>query len=54
VNLSGRVMVTGSLQPGRTTLVRTQLSSTGTIRSLDDQGAPNAAVADPVGLAARG
>jgi hypothetical protein len=32
-------VVTGPRQSGKTTLVRTQLSGAGTLRSLDDQGA---------------
>jgi hypothetical protein len=47
-------VVTGPRQSGKTTLVRTQLSGAGTLRSLDDQGALDAALADPVGFAALG
>lgn len=47
-------VVTGPRQSGKTTLVRAQLPATGTFRSLDDQGALDAAVADPVGFIALG
>jgi uncharacterized protein len=47
-------VVTGPRQSGKTTLVRTQLSEAGTLRSLDDQGTLDAALADPVGFAALG
>ena len=47
-------VVTGPRQSGKTTLVRTQLGGAGTLRSLDDQGALDAALADPVGFAALG
>jgi hypothetical protein len=46
--------VTGPRQSGKTTLVRTQLADTGTIRSLDDQGVLDAALADPAGFVALG
>jgi predicted AAA+ superfamily ATPase len=42
-------VVTGPRQSGKTTLVRTQLGA-GTLRSLDDQGTLDAALADPVGF----
>ena len=42
-------VVTGPRQSGKTTLVRTQLAA-GTLRSLDDQGTLDAALADPVGF----
>jgi hypothetical protein len=45
--------VTGPRQSGKTTLVRTQLTN-GTLRSLDDQGTLDAALADPVGFLAVG
>lgn len=47
-------VVAGPRQSGKTTLVRTQLSGAGTLRSLDDQGALDAALADPVGFVAFG
>lgn len=48
-------VVNGPRQSGKTTLVRTELSSTGgTLRSLDDQGTLAAALADPDGFAALG
>ena len=46
-------VVTGPRQAGKTTLVQSQLGS-GTLRSLDDQGTVNAAVADPAGFLALG
>lgn len=46
-------VVTGPRQSGKTTLVRTQLAN-GTLRSLDDQGVLDAALADPVGFLALG
>lgn len=46
-------VVTGPRQSGKTTLVRTQLAN-GTLRSLDDQGTLDAALADPVGFLALG
>jgi predicted AAA+ superfamily ATPase len=42
-------VVTGPRQSGKTTLVQSQLRG-GTLRSLDDQGILDAAVADPVGF----
>jgi predicted AAA+ superfamily ATPase len=47
-------VVTGPRQSGKTTLVRTHLGGAGTLRSLDDQGSLDAALADPVGFAALG
>lgn len=46
--------MTGPRQSGKTTLVRTQLADTGTLRSLDDQGVLDAALADPAGFVALG
>jgi predicted AAA+ superfamily ATPase len=46
-------VVTGPRQAGKTTLVQSQLGS-GTLRSLDDQGTLNAAIADPAGFLALG
>jgi uncharacterized protein len=46
-------VVTGPRQAGKTTLVQSQLRG-GTLRSLDDQGTLDAAVADPVGFLALG
>ncbi|HEX9031052.1 MAG TPA: ATP-binding protein [Streptosporangiaceae bacterium] len=46
-------VVTGPRQSGKTTLVQNQLRG-GTMRSLDDQGILDAAVADPVGFLALG
>ena len=46
-------VVTGPRQSGKTTLVRTQLAN-GTLRSLDDQGTLDAALADPIGFLALG
>ena len=46
-------VVTGPRQSGKTTLVQSQLRS-GTLRSLDDQGTINAALADPSGFLALG
>jgi len=46
-------VVTGPRQAGKTTLVRGRLRG-GTLRSLDDQGTLDAAVADPVGFLAFG
>jgi predicted AAA+ superfamily ATPase len=42
-------VVTGPRQSGKTTLVRSELS-TGTLRSLDDQATLESAIADPVGF----
>lgn len=42
-------VVTGPRQSGKTTLVQSKLSG-GTLRSLDDQGTLDAALADPVGF----
>jgi predicted AAA+ superfamily ATPase len=47
-------VVTGPRQSGKTTLVRTQLPATGTLRNLDDQGVLDAALADPAGFVALG
>jgi len=47
-------VVTGPRQAGKTTLVRSQLPDTGTLRSLDDQGVLGAALADPAGFVALG
>lgn len=47
-------VVTGPRQSGKTTLVRTQLGDTGTLRSLDDQGVLDAALADPAGFVTLG
>lgn len=46
-------VVTGPRQAGKTTLVQSQLRG-GTLRSLDDQGTLDAAIADPVGFLALG
>jgi uncharacterized protein len=46
-------VVTGPRQSGKTTLVQSQLRG-GTLRSLDDQGTLNAALADPSGFLALG
>jgi predicted AAA+ superfamily ATPase len=46
-------VVTGPRQSGKTTLVQSKLSG-GTLRSLDDQGILNAALADPVGFLGSG
>lgn len=54
VNARRVTVVAGPRQSGKTTLVRTQLRGTGTLRSLDDQGALDAAMADPVGFVALG
>jgi uncharacterized protein len=43
-------IVTGPRQAGKTTLVRSQLSGTATMRSLDEQGVLNAALEDPAGF----
>ncbi|MEI7859277.1 MAG: AAA family ATPase, partial [Acidimicrobiales bacterium] len=45
-------VVTGPRQSGKTTLVRSQLTGTGTgtFRTLDDQGVLDAALADPAGF----
>lgn len=47
-------VVTGPRQSGKTTLVRSQLADTGTLRILDDQGVLDAALADPAGFVAAG
>lgn len=47
-------IVTGPRQSGKTTLVRSQLSSAATMRSLDEQGVLDAALEDPVGFVALG
>lgn len=47
-------VVAGPRQSGKTTLVRSQLSGGATLRSLDDQGALEAALADPIGFVALG
>ena len=46
-------VVTGPRQSGKTTLVQSRLRG-GTLRSLDDQGTLDAALADPVGFLALG
>ena len=43
-------IVTGPRQAGKTTLVRSQLSGAATMRSLDEQGVLDAALADPAGF----
>jgi predicted AAA+ superfamily ATPase len=47
-------IVSGPRQSGKTTLVRSQLADIGTLRSLDDQGVLDAALADPAGFVALG
>jgi predicted AAA+ superfamily ATPase len=47
-------IVTGPRQSGKTTLVRSQLSPTATMRSLDEQGVLDAALEDPGGFVALG
>jgi uncharacterized protein len=47
-------IVTGPRQSGKTTLVRSQLSSAATMRSLDEQGVLDAALEDPAGFVALG
>ena len=47
-------VVSGPRQSGKTTLVQSQLAATGTLRTLDDQGVLDAALADPAGFVAVG
>jgi predicted AAA+ superfamily ATPase len=47
-------VVTGPRQSGKTTLVRSQLTGTGTFRTLDDRGVLDAALADPAGFVTLG